>query len=65
MEAGAESVYAFCVHGIFSGRAIERLKDSAFKAVVVTNTIPQEENMKRCPKIQVKILNKFFFCNVI
>uniref|UniRef100_A0A803SSM9 ribose-phosphate diphosphokinase n=1 Tax=Anolis carolinensis TaxID=28377 RepID=A0A803SSM9_ANOCA len=25
----------------------------AFEAVVVTNTIPQEDKMKQCPKIQV------------
>ncbi|TKR67778.1 hypothetical protein L596_023874 [Steinernema carpocapsae] len=52
VEAGASQVYAFCVHGIFSGPAIERLNKSAFEAVVVTNTIPQEENMKKCSKIQ-------------
>ncbi|GMT08248.1 hypothetical protein PENTCL1PPCAC_30421 [Pristionchus entomophagus] len=52
VEAGAEKVYAFCVHGIFSGPALTRLNNSAFEAVVVTNTIPQEDNMKKCPKIQ-------------
>uniref|UniRef100_A0A0K0CVA4 ribose-phosphate diphosphokinase n=1 Tax=Angiostrongylus cantonensis TaxID=6313 RepID=A0A0K0CVA4_ANGCA len=53
VEAGAEKVYAFCVHGIFSGPALQRLNNSKFEAIVVTNTIPQEENMKQCPKIQV------------
>ncbi|CAI2347705.1 unnamed protein product [Caenorhabditis sp. 36 PRJEB53466] len=52
VEAGAEKVYAFCVHGIFSGPALTRLNASKFEAVVVTNTIPQDENMKKCPKIQ-------------
>ncbi|VDN31112.1 unnamed protein product [Gongylonema pulchrum] len=52
VEAGASAVYAFCVHGIFSGPALQRLNSSVFEAVVVTNTIPQEENMKKCPKIQ-------------
>ncbi|KAL3118021.1 hypothetical protein niasHT_005264 [Heterodera trifolii] len=51
-EAGARKIYAICVHGIFSGPAIDRLNKSRFEAVVVTNTIPQEENMKRCNKIQ-------------
>uniref|UniRef100_A0A914GYI6 ribose-phosphate diphosphokinase n=1 Tax=Globodera rostochiensis TaxID=31243 RepID=A0A914GYI6_GLORO len=51
-EAGAQKIYAICVHGIFSGPAIDRLNKSKFEAVVVTNTIPQEENMKRCNKIQ-------------
>ncbi|TKR57729.1 hypothetical protein L596_030391 [Steinernema carpocapsae] len=52
VEAGAKRVYAFCVHGVLSGPALERLNKSAFEAVVVTNTIPQEENMKKCPKIK-------------
>uniref|UniRef100_A0AC34GXY9 Ribose-phosphate diphosphokinase n=1 Tax=Panagrolaimus sp. ES5 TaxID=591445 RepID=A0AC34GXY9_9BILA len=51
VEAGASSVYAFCVHGVFSGPALQRLNNSCFEAVVVTNTIPQEENMKKCSKI--------------
>ncbi|KAF1749175.1 hypothetical protein GCK72_025642 [Caenorhabditis remanei] len=52
VEAGAEKVYAFCVHGVFSGPALTRLNASKFEAVVVTNTMPQEENMKMCSKIQ-------------
>ncbi|CEF66122.1 Ribose-phosphate pyrophosphokinase 2 [Strongyloides ratti] len=52
VEAGANKVYAICVHGVFSGPALQRLNNSKFEAIVVTNTIPQEENMKLCPKIQ-------------
>ncbi|CAF1509400.1 unnamed protein product [Adineta ricciae] len=52
LSAGASKVYAICSHGIFSGPAIERINKSPFEAVVVTNTIPQEENMKNSSKIQ-------------
>ncbi len=54
MSAGASKVYAICTHGIFSGPAISRINNSPFEAVVVTNTIPQEENMKNSNKIQVR-----------
>uniref|UniRef100_A0A3Q3A1U4 ribose-phosphate diphosphokinase n=1 Tax=Kryptolebias marmoratus TaxID=37003 RepID=A0A3Q3A1U4_KRYMA len=47
------NVYAILTHGIFSGPAISRINSAPFEAVVVTNTIPQEEKMKACPKIQV------------
>jgi ribose-phosphate pyrophosphokinase len=57
-EAGAKEIYAFCVHGIFSGQAVERLNKSKFQAVFVTNTIPQEENMKKCNKIKVSSLGR-------
>ncbi|XP_069131492.1 ribose-phosphate pyrophosphokinase 1 isoform X3 [Argopecten irradians] len=52
LEAGATKVYAVCTHGIFSGPAISRINNSMFEAMVVTNTIPQEERMKNAPKIQ-------------
>jgi ribose-phosphate pyrophosphokinase len=52
IEAGASKVYAVCVHGVFSGPALERLNKSVFEAVIVTNTIPQDENQRRCPKIR-------------
>lgn len=55
-DAGAKKIYAFCVHGIFSGPALQRLNNSKFEAVVVTNTIPQEENMRQCNKIQVNLM---------
>ncbi|XP_039287121.1 ribose-phosphate pyrophosphokinase 1 isoform X2 [Nilaparvata lugens] len=52
MEAGATRVYAILTHGIFSGPAISRINNACFEAVVVTNTIPQEEHMKDCPKVR-------------
>uniref|UniRef100_A0A3B3BMG8 Ribose-phosphate pyrophosphokinase 1 n=2 Tax=Oryzias melastigma TaxID=30732 RepID=A0A3B3BMG8_ORYME len=53
ISAGATKVYAILTHGIFSGPAISRINNACFEAVVVTNTIPQEEKMKHCSKIQV------------
>lgn len=37
---GASSVRAFCTHPILSGEAFERIENSAFTEVVVTDTIP-------------------------
>ncbi|OBS71445.1 hypothetical protein A6R68_00022 [Neotoma lepida] len=33
--------------------AADKINNAAFEAVVVTNTIPQEDKMKHCSKIQV------------
>lgn len=52
MEAGAKMVYAIVTHGIFSGPAIQRINNTNFQAVVATNSIPQEQNMKNCSKIE-------------
>ncbi|KFO37318.1 Ribose-phosphate pyrophosphokinase 1 [Fukomys damarensis] len=53
LSAGATRVYAVLTHGIFSGPAISHIKNACFEAVVITNTIPQENKMKHCSKIQV------------
>jgi len=46
-------VYAYCTHPIFSGPAIERIaQGSALDEVVVTNTIPLNDNAKGCTKIR-------------
>ena len=55
MEAGATKTYAILTHGIFSGPAVSRINNACFEAVVVTNTIPQEQHMKDSGKIQVWI----------
>ena len=43
---GAKEAYACCTHGIFSGPAIERIKKSALKEVVITDSINQKEDKK-------------------
>lgn len=52
LAAGATKVYAILTHGIFSGPAISRINNASFEAIVVTNTIPQEEHMKQAGKIK-------------
>lgn len=39
LEAGALKVYAAATHAVFSNEAMERLQNSVFEEVVVTNTI--------------------------
>ncbi|ELK37031.1 Ribose-phosphate pyrophosphokinase 2 [Myotis davidii] len=53
ISAGATQVYAILTHGIFSGPAISRMNSAPLEAVVVTNTIPQEDKMSHRSKIQV------------
>ena len=44
-EKGARQVYACATHAVFSGTAIERLSNGIFEEVIVTNTIPfNQEN---------------------
>ncbi|CAB4651971.1 unannotated protein [freshwater metagenome] len=45
-EAGAKDVIVAATHGVFSGPAIERLRDCKASEVVITNTLPISEEQK-------------------
>lgn len=51
--AGAREVIAVITHGIFSSDALEKINSSELSHVVVTDTIPMDENLKACSKIRV------------
>ncbi|AGW15074.1 ribose-phosphate diphosphokinase [Megalodesulfovibrio gigas] len=53
LAAGAEEVIACATHPVLSGPAIERLQQSKFSKILVTNTIPLGEKKEACPKIEV------------
>lgn len=51
-KQGAKEVYACCTHPVLSGPAIERLKKSQLKEVIVTDTIPLRDEAKKINKIK-------------
>lgn len=52
IERGAIEAYACCTHAVFSGPAIERLKNSPLKEIIVTDTIELPKG-KELDKIKV------------
>lgn len=53
LEKGAKEVIAVATHPVLSGPAIERLCNSAFTEIVVTDTIPLGEKLQKCSKLKV------------
>jgi ribose-phosphate pyrophosphokinase len=49
---GATRVLAIISHGQLSGNAVELLEQSPVEAVVVSNTIPQEDNLGSLRKLR-------------
>jgi ribose-phosphate pyrophosphokinase len=45
-EKGAKKVYAFASHGLFSGPAAERIRDSVLEKVITTDSIPVSSKFK-------------------
>ena len=58
-EHGAKEIYAACTHGILCGPAIERIKNSPIKELVVTNTVPLTPE-KQIEKIKVLSIAPLF-----
>nr|VWO96727.1 Ribose-phosphate pyrophosphokinase (RPPK) (EC (5-phospho-D-ribosyl alpha-1-diphosphate) (Phosphoribosyl diphosphate synthase) (Phosphoribosyl pyrophosphate synthase) (P-Rib-PP synthase) (PRPP synthase) (PRPPase) [Ganoderma boninense] len=52
-EAGVAKVYAMVTHGILSGNALKNVEESALEKLIVTNTLPQADNVAKCSKIEV------------
>ncbi len=51
-DRGAASVAAYITHAVLSGPAVERVTDSALDEMVVTDTIPLNEEARACGKIR-------------
>jgi ribose-phosphate pyrophosphokinase len=52
MDAGAESVAAYCTHPVLSGKAIENISGSVLNELVVTNTIKLSDEARQCKNIR-------------
>ncbi|WP_413377003.1 ribose-phosphate diphosphokinase [Alkalihalobacillus sp. 1P02AB] len=55
IEHGAKEVYACCTHPVLSGPAIERIKNSKIKELVVTNSIvlPEDKQIDKITPLSV------------
>ena len=49
---GAKQVLAYCAHAVLSGPAVSRINDSALDELVVTDTIPLNEEAQKSPRIR-------------
>ena len=59
LDKGAMEVYGCATHAVFSGLAIERLKESVFKEMIITDTIELTED-KKFDKLKVLTTSKMF-----
>lgn len=65
VEMGAKSVRACATHAVFSGAAYDRIKDSALQEVIVSDTIPLDEDPAK-DKSKITVLSMSdTFANII
>ncbi len=53
MEAGAKEVHSYISHGVMSGPAVQRIKDSVMKSLVITDSIQPTEAVKQAANIRI------------
>ncbi len=58
INAGAASVSACATHAVLSGKAMQRIGESPLQNVVVTNTIPLNEEGAASEKVRVKSVGR-------
>jgi len=53
IKRGAKDVYVYVTHGVLSGEAIEKIKKSKIKNLVITDTIDNSDKVKKARNIEV------------
>ena len=51
-KSGAKEIYSYIVHGVLSGKALERISNSAIKELVLTDTIEPSNDIKNVKNIR-------------
>jgi ribose-phosphate pyrophosphokinase len=65
-SSGAKDIYACIVHPVLAGKAIERLKNSEIKELIVTNSIPlgKEKKIKKITQLSIASLLADAICRI-
>lgn len=57
-EHGARMVYAYATHAVFSGAAAKNLEESAIDEIIVTDSIPFSDEIKKLSKVKELTLSE-------
>jgi len=52
-DRGAKEVFVYITHGVLSGEAIDRIKKSVIKKLVITDSIDNQDKIKKAKNIEV------------
>ena len=53
VEKGAKEIYVYITHGVLSGEAVKKIKNSKIKKLIVTDTIDNRDKITKTSKIEV------------
>jgi len=55
---GAKDVHVYCSHGVLSGNAVEKIKNSKVKNLVITDTIDNINKVKKAKNIEILTISQ-------
>ena len=58
LERGAKEVHVYVTHGVLSGKAVQKIKNSKIKRLVITDTIDNSERVKLAKNIEILTISQ-------
>ena len=58
IERGAKEVHVYVTHGVLSGKAVEKIKNSKIKRLVITDTIDNSDRVKGAKNIEILTISQ-------
>ena len=53
VKKGAKEIYVYITHGVLSGEAVKKIKNSKIKKLIITDTIDNQNKIKKASNIEV------------
>ena len=58
VERGAKEVHVYVTHGVLSGQAVQKIKNSKIKKLIITDTIDNEDRVKGAKNIEILTISQ-------
>ncbi len=58
IERGAREVHVYVTHGVLSGKAVDKIKNSKIKRLVITDTIDNSDRVKSAKNIEILTISQ-------
>ncbi len=58
IDRGAREVHVYVTHGVLSGKAVDKIKNSKIKRLVITDTINNSERVKNAKNIEILTISQ-------
>ena len=58
IDRGAKEVHVYVTHGVLSGKAVEKIKNSKIKRLIITDTIDNSSRVKGAKNIEILTISQ-------